>query len=55
LIGKIGLEIKISNIKTLVVAYVATNLITTILLGNGWINNNHVHLYGDQKRLKIPD
>ena len=45
----------ISNIKTLVNAYVATNLITTILLGNDWINSNHVHLFGDQKRLTIPD
>ncbi|CAF1498928.1 unnamed protein product, partial [Rotaria sordida] len=36
-------------------AHVATNLITSILLGNDWINSNHVHLYGDQKKLTIPD
>jgi transposase InsO family protein len=45
----------ISNIKTLVNIYVATNLITTILLGNDWINSNHVHLFGDQKCLTIPN
>ncbi|CAF4226902.1 unnamed protein product, partial [Rotaria sordida] len=32
-----------------------TNLITSILLGNDWINSSHVHLYGDQKKLTIPD
>ncbi|CAF4344322.1 unnamed protein product, partial [Adineta steineri] len=55
LVGQIELEIKISNIKTTIVTYVATNLITTILLGNDWINSNHIHLFGDQQRLTIPD
>lgn len=55
LIGRIELNIKTSNIQTSVTAYVATNLITTILLGNDWINSNHVHLFGDEKRLTIPD
>ena len=55
LIGQIELEIKTSNIKTSVIAYVATNLITTMLLGNDWIDSNHVHLFGDEKRLTIPD
>jgi hypothetical protein len=31
------------------------NLITSIILGNDWINSNHVHLFGDQQRLTIPD
>ncbi len=55
LIGQIELEINIKHIKTFIIAYVATNLITSILLGNDWINSNHVHLFGDQKRLTIPD
>ncbi|CAF2750037.1 unnamed protein product [Rotaria sp. Silwood2] len=55
IIGQIKLEIKIKFITTYVTAYVATNLITSILLGNDWINSNHVHLFGDQKQLTIPD
>ncbi|CAF4363657.1 unnamed protein product, partial [Rotaria sordida] len=54
-IGQIKLEIQIKSIKTYVTAHVATNLITSILFGNDWINSNHVHLYGDQKKLTIPD
>ncbi|CAF1532708.1 unnamed protein product, partial [Rotaria sordida] len=55
IIGQIELEIKINYIKTYIIAYVATNLITPILLGNDWINFNHVHPFGDQKHLTIPD
>ncbi|CAF4479732.1 unnamed protein product, partial [Rotaria sp. Silwood2] len=55
IIGQIELEIQIKSIKTYVTAHVATNLITSILLGNDWINSNHVHLYGDQQQLTIPD
>ncbi|CAF3145732.1 unnamed protein product [Rotaria sp. Silwood2] len=55
LIGQTKLEIQIKSIKTCITAHVATNLITSILLGNDWINSNHVHLYGDQKKLTIPD
>ncbi|CAF3894349.1 unnamed protein product [Rotaria sordida] len=55
IVGQIELEIKIKYIKTYVIAYVATNLITPILLGNDWINFNHVHLFGDRKHLTIPD
>ncbi|CAF4139570.1 unnamed protein product [Rotaria sp. Silwood2] len=25
------------------------------IIGNDWINSNHVHLFGDQKKLTIPD
>ena len=48
LIGQIQLEIKVKHVKTSINTYVATNLITPILLGNDWINPNHVHLFGDQ-------
>ncbi|CAF4083332.1 unnamed protein product [Rotaria magnacalcarata] len=49
------LEIKIKSITTYTNVYVATNLITSILLGNDWINTNHIHLFGDQQQLTIPD
>ncbi|CAF3260642.1 unnamed protein product [Rotaria sp. Silwood2] len=55
IIGQIKLELKIKHITNFVVAFVATNLITSMLLGNDWINTNHIHLFGDQKRLTIPD
>ena len=55
IIGQIELEIKIKHVKTYVVADVATNLITNLLLGNNWINEHHVHLFGDQQHLTIPD
>ena len=53
--GQIELEIKITHITTIVTIYVATNLISSILFGNDWINLHDVHLFGDQKRLTIPD
>ncbi|CAM2726452.1 unnamed protein product [Rotaria socialis] len=55
IIGQIMLEIKIKSITTYTNVYVATNLITSILLGNDWINTNHIHLFGDQQQLTIPD
>ena len=55
IIGQIELTIKIKHIETSIIANVATNLITSILLGNDWIDANHVHLFGDQKQLTIPD
>jgi transposase InsO family protein len=55
IIGQIEIEINVKHIRTFVITYVATNLITPILLGNDWINPNHIHLFGDQKRLTIPD
>ncbi|CAF4955391.1 unnamed protein product, partial [Rotaria socialis] len=27
----------------------------SIILGNDWINSNHVHLFGDQNQLTIPN
>ncbi|CAF4587004.1 unnamed protein product, partial [Rotaria sp. Silwood2] len=53
IIGQIKLEIRIKSITTYVIAHVATNLITSLLLGNDWINSNHVHLFGDQQHLTI--
>jgi hypothetical protein len=38
IIGQIELEIKLQNVKTYIIANVATNLITKLLLGNDWIN-----------------
>ena len=55
IIGQIEIEIKLRNVKTYVIADVATNLITKLLLGNNWINANHVHLFGDKQHLTIPD
>ncbi|CAF4180606.1 unnamed protein product, partial [Rotaria magnacalcarata] len=55
IIGHIKLEIKIKAVSTYVITHVAANLITSILLGNDWINSNHVHLFGDQNQLTIPD
>ena len=55
IIGQIELEIKVRHVKTYVIADVASNLITKLLLGNNWINPNHVHLFGDRQQLTIPD
>ena len=55
IIGQIELEIKLSHITTTVTVYVASDLITSIVFGNDWINLHDVHLFGDQKRLTIPD
>lgn len=55
IIGQVELEIKLRHVKTYIIADVATNLITKLLLGNNWINSNHVHLFGDQQYLTIPN
>ena len=55
IIGQIELNIRIKYIEATITVYVATNLITSILLGNDWINSNLVHLFGDQKHLTILD
>ncbi|CAF3930819.1 unnamed protein product, partial [Rotaria magnacalcarata] len=55
IIGGIKLKINTKSITTYINAYVATNLITSMLLGNDWINTNHVHLFGDKNDLTIPD
>ena len=55
IIDQIELEIKITHITTIVTVYIATNLATSIFFGNDWINLHDVRLFGDQKRLTIPD
>ncbi|CAF4018800.1 unnamed protein product [Rotaria magnacalcarata] len=55
IIGHIRLKIKMKSASTYAITYITTNLITPILLGNDWINSNHVYLFGDQKQLTIPD
>nr|ABL86696.1 putative pol protein [Adineta vaga]ABL86699.1 putative pol protein [Adineta vaga] len=42
IIGEIELEIKIQGYKTSILADVATNLITDLLLGNDWIQANNI-------------
>ena len=55
IIDQIEFQIKIKDITIIVAVYVATNLITSILFGNDWIKLHDVHLFGDQKRLTVPD
>ncbi|CAF4004061.1 unnamed protein product [Rotaria sp. Silwood1] len=49
IIGEIQLEIKIQGYKTLILADVATNLITDLLLGNDWITTNNVIIDSPQQ------
>ena len=46
IIGQIKLEVRVEHIKTTVLVDVATNLVTPIILGNNWIDANHIDLYG---------
>ena len=55
IIGQIELEIKLTHITTTVTVYAASDLITSIVFGNDWINLHDVQLFGDQKRLTILD
>lgn len=55
IIGHIELPISIQHITTTLMVYVSSNLVTSLLLGNDWINSFHVYLYGDQQRLTLPD
>ena len=49
------MDIKIKTSQTTQLVYVATNLITPMILGNDWINTTGVHLFGDRQHLTIPD
>jgi hypothetical protein len=51
IIGEIQLEIKIHGHKTLIIADVATNLVTDLLLGNDWIKENNVIIDSPQQRI----
>lgn len=55
ILGHIELPLRIKHIITSQIIYVASNLVTSLLLGNDWINTYHVYLYGDQQRLTLPD
>ncbi|CAF1498515.1 unnamed protein product, partial [Didymodactylos carnosus] len=51
IIGEIHLEIKIQGHKTWIVADVATNLVTDLLLGTDWIKQNSVIIDSPQQRV----
>ncbi|CAF3393720.1 unnamed protein product, partial [Rotaria socialis] len=55
IIGEIQLEIKIQGYTTLIVADVATNLITDLLLGNDWITQNNVIIDSPQQHIFLTD
>ncbi|CAF3989661.1 unnamed protein product, partial [Rotaria sordida] len=55
IIGEIELEIKIQGHKTLILADVATNLITDLLVGNDWISNNNVIIDSPQRHIFLID
>ncbi|CAF3127116.1 unnamed protein product [Rotaria sp. Silwood2] len=55
IIGEIQLEIKIQGYKTTILADVATNLITDLLLGNDWITANNVIVDSPQKFIYLTD
>ncbi len=53
IIGEILLEIKVKGITTQVIADVATNLITNLILGNDWIQSNNIYIMTPEKRIMI--
>ena len=53
IIGEIELEIKIQGHKTFILADVATNLVTDLLLGNDWISGNNVIIDTPQRKIII--
>ncbi|CAF3957120.1 unnamed protein product [Rotaria sordida] len=55
IIGEIELEIKIQGHKTLILADVATNLITDLLIGNDWISNSNVIIDSPQRPIFLID
>ncbi|CAF5024393.1 unnamed protein product, partial [Rotaria sp. Silwood1] len=55
IIGEIQLEIKIQGYKTFILADVATNLITDLLLGNDWITTNNVIIDTPQRCIFLTD
>ncbi|CAF3492314.1 unnamed protein product [Rotaria socialis] len=55
IISEIQLEVKIQGHKTLIIADVAMNLITHLLLGNDWIMQNNVIIDSLQRHLALID
>lgn len=53
IIGEIQLEVKIQGYKTSITADVAANLVTDLLLGNDWIQQNNVIINSPQQRILI--
>ena len=53
IIGEIQLEININGIKTEVTADVTTNLVTNLILGSDWIQQNNVYILTPEKRIMI--
>ncbi|CAF1338698.1 unnamed protein product [Didymodactylos carnosus] len=51
IIGEIHLEIKIQGHKTWIVADVATNFVTNLLLGTNWIKQNSIIIDSPQQRV----
>ncbi|CAF3433443.1 unnamed protein product [Rotaria socialis] len=52
-IGETTLEINIHGLKTEVIADVATNLITDLILGSDWIQRNKVYILTPEQRIMI--
>ena len=55
IIGEIQLEIQIQGHKTIIVADVAMNLVTDLLLGNDWISRNNVIIDSPQQQILVTD
>ncbi|CAF1349706.1 unnamed protein product [Adineta steineri] len=53
IIGEVTLCININGIITQVVADVATNLVTNLILGSDWIQSNNVYILTPEKRIMI--
>jgi hypothetical protein len=52
-IGEILLDINVNGIQTKVMADVATNLVTNLILGSDWIQANNVYILTPEKRIMI--
>ncbi|CAF4472894.1 unnamed protein product [Rotaria socialis] len=52
-IGETTLEINISGLKTEVIADVATNLVTDLILGSDWIQRNNVYILTPEQQIMI--
>ncbi|CAF2136424.1 unnamed protein product [Rotaria magnacalcarata] len=55
IIGEVQLEVKIHGYKTLILADVATNLVTDLLLGTDWIIENNVIIDSPRRHIFLTD
>ena len=53
IIGEVSLLININGITTQVIADVATDLVTNLILGSDWIQANNVYIMTPEKRIMI--